>query len=343
MEAYAILLHAALHKGALKDKYRDRVAELEREEPGALARVAVERLGRRLGTRLAAVRDERGLLALRAELAAAIDSRYPANRWRRPWFTVSSGAAMTALRVRPKGVFVVFLGPDGSGKSTTTDMLATMLNDESGIVPVHRIYLGSGTPILPTRIIRRKLRKRREDPSVPKPIRDVRPRRLRGALHVMVDEVTRYWVQVRPRLFPQAIVVADRYAYDVLRVNNRHIAKPWFRRIATSIIPTPDVTFFLEGDPEVIAARKQELTVEETKRQQAIYRALAPMIPNFRSIDLTVRDDAALRRVARQIFDVYAARNGGDPSAPTSVVEAPALEMPPPPETNGRGNGHRAP
>jgi hypothetical protein len=62
------------------------------------------------------------------------------------------------------------------------------------------------------------------------------------------------------------------------------------------------------------------------------------MIPNFRAIDLTVRDDAALRRVARQIFDVYAARNGGDPSAPRTIEASPTFEMPPPPSV---GNGHQ--
>jgi thymidylate kinase len=215
-------------------------------------------------------------------------------------------------------VFVVFLGPDGAGKSTTTDMLKNMLTDPSSVVPVHRVYLGSGTPLLPTRKLSRKIHKsRRRDREGQ--LRDVRPRRLRGALHVMADEIVRYWLEVRPRLSPNGIVVADRYAYDVLRINNPVVRSRWFRRIATTIIPTPDITFFLEGDPNVIAERKKELTVAETIRQQEAYRELAELIPTFRSVDLTVRDDPALRRVARQILDVFAARNDGE-----VPVEAPA-------------------
>ena len=45
MEAYALLLHAALHKGALKAKYADRLAELRDADPGGLERLASERLG----------------------------------------------------------------------------------------------------------------------------------------------------------------------------------------------------------------------------------------------------------------------------------------------------------
>jgi thymidylate kinase len=226
---------------------------------------------------------------------------------------VKSAIAMTRLRVRPRGVFVVFVGPDGSGKSSTTDLLLEVLHDPSGIVRVHRVYLGSGSPLLPTRKIMRwvhgKTGRRRSD----RPVRDVQPRRLRGALHVMADEIVRYWLQVRPRLAPHGIVIADRYAYDVLRVNNPVVSRPWFRRLACAIIPTPDVTFFLEGDPETIAARKGELTVAETIRQQQAYRDLAGIVPGFRPLDLTVRDEAALRRVALEILDVFAARNRGMP------------------------------
>jgi thymidylate kinase len=314
MEAYALLLHAALHKGELKKKYADRVLELVTAAPGELERLAAERLGHRLGRQLAAVRTQEDLLALRSRLARAIDRRFPPNRWLRPWFVLRSGVAMTRLRVRPRGVFVVLLGPDGSGKSTTTDLLVQQLSDPSSVIPVHRVYLGSGTPLLPTRRVMRRIHKRTgKKPSGPAPLRDVRARRLKGAIHVMTDEILRYWVQVRPRLAPHGIVVSDRYAYDVLRVNNEVIRRPWFRRLVTRIVPEPDLTFYLEGDPEVVAARKQELTVAETIRQQVVYRGLAGLVRSFRPIDLSVRDDAAMRDLALQVLDAFARRNGGEP------------------------------
>jgi thymidylate kinase len=116
-------------------------------------------------------------------------------------------------------------------------------------------------------------------------------------------------------------VLADRYAYDLFRVNNPTARRAWFRRLMMFVIPEPHITFFLEGDPEVIAARKGELTVEETIRQQRAYRELADLVPAFRPIDLTTRDDAALRRVAALILDAYAARNHGVPRNATHPVD----------------------
>jgi hypothetical protein len=312
MEAYALLLHAALTKAELKEKYAERVRALAGSAPAELERIAAERLGRKLGERLPNVHSENDLLALRPWLARAVDRRFPSNRWRRPWFVVQRGIATTHVRLRPRGVFAVFLGPDGSGKSSTTDLLVEELSDPSSRIPVHRVYLGSGKPLLPTRRLMRRIhRATGRKPSGPAPLRDVRPRRLKGAIHVLIDEIVRYWVQVFPKLAPTGIVVADRYTYDVLRVNNDVIRSPWFRRFATTIVPEPDVTFYLEGDPEVVAARKQELTVAETMRQQEAYRGLAGLVRTFRPVDLSVRDRAAIRGLALQVLDAFAERNGG--------------------------------
>ncbi|HYY82361.1 MAG TPA: hypothetical protein VFD04_24725 [Actinomycetes bacterium] len=313
MEAYALLLHAALHKGALKAKYAARVAELGDADPGGLERLASERLGAAVGARLAAVRGEAELLALRPDLRRALRRRYPANPARQAWFRMRSGARQTRLRLRPRGMFAAFLGPDGSGKSSLTDLLVERLSGHEDVLKVHRVYMGSGQPLLPSRKLTRRLHGKTgpKAASTPITVRDVSPRRLRGPLHVMADEVLRYWVHVRPRLAPHGVVLTDRYAYDVLRVNNPTLQKPWFRRLAVAVIPSPQLTFFLEGDPEVIAARKRELTVAETTRQLHAYRKLAGVVPNFRPVVLTVRDDRELRGVAREVLGAYARRNRG--------------------------------
>jgi thymidylate kinase len=311
MEAYALLLHSALHKQALKPTYAERLQALHAADPGGLEALVSERLGPDLGTRLAAVRSEADLLALRAPLRKALRRRYPGNPLRQVWFTLRSGTRQARLRLRPRGVFVAFLGPDGSGKSSLTELLAERLDGHGDVLPVHRVYMGSGQPLLPTRKLVRRLHGKTGPNSRPPTLRGVAKRRLRGALHVMADEILRYWIRVRPCLAPHGVVLVDRYAYDILRVNNPTVRRHWFRRLAVAVIPKPHLTFLLEGDPVVIAARKRELTVEETVRQQAAYRRLAGLVPGFRAIDLTVRDEQALRGVARQVLGAYAGRNRG--------------------------------
>jgi thymidylate kinase len=142
-------------------------------------------------------------------------------------------------------------------------------------------------------------------------VRALAPRRLRGPLHVMADEILRYWVHVKPRLAPHGVVLVDRYAYDVLRVNNPTIQRAWFRRLGVTVIPRPRLTILLEGDPVAIAARKGELTVEETIRQQAAYRTLERLVPNFLPMDMTVRNERAIDLVAMRVLGAYARRNRG--------------------------------
>jgi thymidylate kinase len=313
MESYALLLHAALHKGSLKTSYADRLAALRDAHPGGLERLASERLGPAAGARLASVRDEAGLLALCPHLRRALLRHYPANPIRQGWFRVHSGIRQTRLRLWPRGVFAAFVGPDGCGKSSLTDLLVERLGGHEDGLRIHRVYMGSGQPLLPSRKVTRRLHGKAGPKAASKPIavRDVSPRRLRGPLHVMADEILRYWVHVKPSMGPHGVVLADRYAYDVLRVNNRTVQKPWFRRLAVAIIPAPHVTFFLDGDPETITARKRELTVAETTRQLQAYRRLAGVVRNFRRLELTVRDDRELRGVARELLGDYARRNRG--------------------------------
>jgi thymidylate kinase len=311
MEAYALLLHAALHRNRLKPRYAQRLAELRLTDPDGLEQLASERLGRDLARRLAAVRTEDDLMALRGRLRRGLQRRYPANPARQAWFSVRSPARQAWLRLRPRGAFVAFLGPDGSGKSTLTDLLVRRLSGHGDVLAVHRVYMGSGSPLLPTRKLVRRLHGKTGPNPKPPTLRDVAPRRLRGPLHVMADEILRYWVQVRPRLAPHGLVLTDRYAYDVLRVNNPTIQRAWFRRLAVMIIPRPHLTLLLEGDPEAIAARKRELTVKETIRQQAAYRTLERLVPNYLPTDMTVRDERAIDLVAMKVLGAYAQRNRG--------------------------------
>jgi hypothetical protein len=77
------------------------------------------------------------------------------------------------------------------------------------------------------------------------------------------------------------------------------------------VIPRPRLTILLEGDPVAIAARKGELTVEETIRQQAAYRTLERLVPNFLPMDMTVRNERAIDLVAMRVLGAYARRNRG--------------------------------
>ena len=71
--------------------------------------------------------------------------------------------------------------------------------------------------------------------------------------------------------------------------------------------PQPDLVFILDAEPEVIAARKQELTKEEIARQLAEYHALQAARPDkFLRLDanLPPRDNArqATAEIATRMY-----------------------------------------
>jgi hypothetical protein len=152
-------------------------------------------------------------------------------------------------------------------------------------VPVSSVYLGAQKPLLPTRRLSQRIRKRLRPEGTPKVVKDVnRRQRLRGLVHIMADKWLRYVVHVRPRLVRGEIVVLDRYFYDLRTFAHPLVRRPWIDALLMRCIPEPALAFSIVGDPAMITARKHELTVAETTRQLACYRGLRDWVRHFHEI-----------------------------------------------------------
>src|SRR3982750_1230837 len=96
----------------------------------------------------------------------------------------------------PSARLVVILGPDGSGKTTVAEGVAAELRRRG--IPAERVYMGAGTPGLPTRRLRQALRRRR--PGGPRALNPARPHTLLELVHTWLDFRWRHRSQIRPRL-----------------------------------------------------------------------------------------------------------------------------------------------
>jgi thymidylate kinase len=92
--------------------------------------------------------------------------------------------------------------------------------------------------------------------------RDVQPSRLERA---------KQKIMVSDRYYPDLLVDPRRYRYG----GSLRLARWVFRTL-----PKPDLTLILLAAPEVILARKEEVSREELNRQLSAYRALADELPN---------------------------------------------------------------
>jgi thymidylate kinase len=113
-----------------------------------------------------------------------------------------------------------------------------------------------------------------------------------------------YWWIIRPLVARTNLVVFDRYFYDLLidPTRYRYGGPAWLVRALSPLIPKPDLVLILDAPEEVILSRKQEVSVEEVKRQRQCYRHLVDKISNA----ILVRTDQGILQTTQEASQVLA-------------------------------------
>ncbi|SFD91554.1 hypothetical protein [Nitrosomonas sp. Nm166] len=183
--------------------------------------------------------------------------------------------------VRPSGTVIAILGVDGAGKSTVINAILSALNaaTHNAVVVQHL------RPTLLPPLARLKGKQHVHTGPVLEP-HGSKPSGKLGSLfrlaYLTLDYLIGYWLWTRPKIAKQpTVVIFDRYAYDMaldprrFRIGLSSRVAGWFAALA----PKPDLIICLHGNPEVIVARKQELPLEETRRQVDALRDFASREP----------------------------------------------------------------
>jgi glycosyltransferase involved in cell wall biosynthesis/thymidylate kinase len=274
-DAWIVWMTGVLWGARFNPKYADLLVQAHREDGVELRRCAGEAFGQAWGEQLMA-----WLRAGRPELAAARARELRTALFRKhlsaaPVRLARSWLAhwLTELRnhLRPPFPWIAILGPDGSGKSSViaglTERLATI---RIGIEMVHwRPHAFSRKPAdataAPVTVT---------DPHG-KPPRDPLTSLLKLGL-IGLDWWVGAWIGARHFRATRGVWMSDRY-YDDLLIDPRRYrygGPMWAARAAFRLLPRPDFVIVLTGDPEVIHARKQEVTLDELRRQTTAYRQL---------------------------------------------------------------------
>lgn len=193
--------------------------------------------------------------------------------------------ASTALVPPARGLCIVMLGPDGTGKST---MRAHLLRDLAPMFRQTRSYH------FRPRVIGRI--------GPGRPIKQPHSMKARGKVAsilylftVLADYWLGYLLHIRALLADSSLVVLDRYFHDILLdpVRYRYGGPMWLVRGLQYLVPPRDVLFLvLDADENIIYARKRELAFEELARQRKAYVAWAKKQPN----SIVVRTDHSIEQ-----------------------------------------------
>lgn len=297
-EALVSWFSSLLWGGFFKSRYREVIldaASRDGEELERLLRAAAgKRWGRRLWACLAAGRPEQSEHWARPLRRAVW---WTALR-RAPVRTVLGGirfcVAEARLRADPPLPWIAILGPDGSGKSSLIAGLRRAWPPSLG--PMHTYHLrprrlDRATPATEPVV----------DPHAEPPRRALASAAVLGA--VLADWWIGYWTRIVAQRAKHGFVVFDRHLVDLLVDPRRYrYGGPWWlARAACRLAPRPDLVVVLDAPPEVVRARKQEVTVEESRRQNAAYRRLAADLPGARLVDATAPPEQVLKAVLTMV------------------------------------------
>jgi thymidylate kinase len=185
------------------------------------------------------------------------------------------------------------MAPDGAGKTTFLDSLIEKIeyyyvNDKSD----HRCNVYHFRPnILPNLgELGEKAGIKEQDKDFTNPQRSKPANKLSSLLRITyywLDYVIGFNLLVRKDVQYDKFSVFDRYSYDLMvdPTRTRLNLPMWLRKLFVKCMPHPKVVFYLDATPEVIYKRKQELTLDEIKRQTAAYKKVATSHNRFISLD----------------------------------------------------------
>lgn len=202
--------------------------------------------------------------------------------------------------LRPTGLHVTLLGPDGTGKSTLISAVRQLLEPcfrRQMVIhfrPMMFEHPSAGSTVS------------QPHAQAPRPTGSS----LMKVCYYYADHLTGYFARVLPARTRSTLVIFDRSFEDMLvdpkryRLQGTHALVRVLRRC----LPCPDLTFVLDGTPEVIHKRKPELTVPELERQRTALRELSQKTRCCTVVSADQTPEAVAKAVAGRMLKFLAER-----------------------------------
>jgi len=185
------------------------------------------------------------------------------------------------VRLRPHGLSIALLGPDGCGKSTIAELLrkrveitrytgAEIYHGHFGFLPELKV-LKKLLPLHHGGEIEKKPLPGTENIGMDEPHSIVRS--FVYIVYYSIDfALSRF--SVGKAVSSGKLVIFDRWFHDFFFQRKHRRVPRWLLWLIAWPLPKPDLTVFLFADPHVIRNRKPELTVEEISRELSILSRL---------------------------------------------------------------------
>lgn len=189
-------------------------------------------------------------------------------------------------------MFIAFEGPDGSGSSTQSKLLAKQLEKEGKAV----LLTKEPTPKEPIGSLIREILQHKHEVSA-------------EALQLLfcADRAQHLAIEVEPALNRDEFVITDRYLLSTLAYGSLNLPLEWLKKLNENF-RQPDITFVFDLPVEVclerIKSRGANFELFETKERltkiQATYLDLAKKYPNVH----VVNANRSIEEVQGEVWEV---------------------------------------
>lgn len=201
----------------------------------------------------------------------------------------------------PPGFFIVFYGPDGSGKSSVIDKLTSeMPQIFSSVSYSHlRPRIGCQSKIALGEV---------SEPHLNPPRNFIFS--FFKLVYFLIDYNLGFFIKILPKKMKRTLVIFDRYFDDVQidPIRYRYSGPMWVVRIFSKFIPSSDMVVLLSAPSSVLQSRKQEVSMSECERQCREYLSLITGCEKGIIIDATQNIDTVVLDVKNNIINKMAER-----------------------------------
>jgi len=208
-----------------------------------------------------------------------------------------------------KGLIVAFVGPDGVGKTTISDGLAEKFkNLFFKRVKKYHGHFGFFPEL--GEIYKFFFKKQFSENSI---LQEKPMGFFRAILHIFYYGLENFlsWPYFIFLKIKRNLIIFDRYFYDFFATNVSYKISFWLFFFILQILPRPDILFILLAKPETIYQRKQDLSLNEIKRQLNAFQN--PSISKLTStvfIDCEKNPEEILNEIEGIILEFFSQKYG---------------------------------
>lgn len=208
--------------------------------------------------------------------------------------------------IKYNSFIIVFIGPDGVGKTTISNML--LESEIANKLFYRKFYFHTNFPILPPlrKVVsyfdflrRKKIKNVSKETLKPLPWWKAIIYPIYYGVNYFLGH---FWIW-RQKANGGSLIIFDRYFHEYF-INSQFVKCPrWLLFIIEKFVVKPDLLVFLKTSPGVIYERKKELSISEIERQLKECEKICARYKNSYIIDASKPPEKILEEIQKSIIE----------------------------------------